>query len=122
MRDDSEHLFPHVVAVDTVDVETVEHLGCRGHPRLLVVDRSNSSIDESGRRWLAEIMADRSEHHDDLSRAIQIVDPRSRLIDNEQCMDPHVPLGMPLGLLLAADERVDFWKQTLDHSKVERQL
>ena len=121
MRDDAEHLLADVVAVDRVDVEPVEHRGCRLDARLFVIDRSDPSVDERGRRRLAEIVADGAEHHDDLPGAIEVVDPRARLIDHQQRVDPDVALGMPLRLLLASDERVDLREEPLDDAEIERE-
>ena len=106
VRDDAEHLAADVVAADRVDVEPIEQPRRRRDARLLVIDRSDPAVDERGRRRLAEIVADRAEHHRDLLRAIEVVDARARLVDDHQRVHPDVALGMPLGLLRAADERL----------------
>ena len=61
--------------------------------------------------------ADRAEHHGDLLRPRQIVDARSRLIDDLQRVHPHVALRMPLRLLRAADEREQLGEQPFDRRR-----
>ena len=39
----------------------------------------------------------------DLLRIVEVVDALARLVDDQQRVDPDVALGMPLGLLRAAD-------------------
>ena len=56
---------------------------------------------------LAQIVAHRAEHDRDLLRVVEVVDPLPRFVDDEQRVDPDVALGVPLGLLRAADERVE---------------
>ena len=51
----------------------------------------------------------------------QIVDPRARLVDDQQRVDPDVAFGMPLRLLRAADERLQLRKQPLDDAELERE-
>ena len=53
----------------------------------------------------------------DLLRMVEIVDPRARLVDHEQGVDPDVPLGMPLRLLRTADQRVELREQPLDRRR-----
>ena len=72
-------------------------------PGLFVIHRSDAAVAEGGRRRLAEIVAHRAEHDGDLLGMRQVVDPRPRLVDHHQRVDPDVPFGMPLRLLRAAD-------------------
>ena len=39
---------------------------------------------------------------------VEVVDARARLVDHHQRVHPDVPFGMPLRLLRAADERLQF--------------
>ena len=61
-----EHLRAHVVAVDRVDVQPIEHGRRRRDARLLVIERSDAAVDERRRRRLAEVVADGAEHHGEL--------------------------------------------------------
>ena len=94
-------------------VQSVEHGGRRRDARLLVIDRSDAAVEERGRRWLAEIVAHRPEHHDRLPRPVEIVDARPRFVDDEQRVHPDVTFGVPLGFLLASDQRVNFGEQAV---------
>ena len=58
------------------------------------------------------------EHDRDLLRAIEIVDAPPRLIDDLQRVDPDVALGMPFGLLRAADERLQLGEQPRDDAEL----
>ena len=59
-----------------VDVQPIEQRRRRRDARLLVIERADAAVDERRRRRLAEVVADRAEHHRDLPRVIEIVDPR----------------------------------------------
>src|SRR5262245_2974295 len=122
MRDDAEHVLPNVVAVDAVDVQAIEDGGRWRDACLLMVDRSNPSVDERGGQRLAEIVANRANHDDNLPSPIEIVDSGPRLIDHEQRVNPDITFGMPFGLLFAADEGVNFGEHAFDDAEIERKL
>ena len=103
--DEADDLRAHVEAVDAVDVESIQQRERRLDARLLMVDRSDPPVDHGCRRRLAEVMADGAEHHRRQPRPIEVAVQLARLVDHHQRVDPHVPFGMPLRLLLAADER-----------------
>jgi hypothetical protein len=86
-----------------------------------MVERSDAPLDDGGRRRLAKIVRDCAEHHNQLIRTIEIVDPVPRLIDHHQRMNPHVTFRVPLGLLWASDERFQLGEQLIDHAELERQ-
>ena len=121
VRDQAEHLAPHVVAVDGADVQPVEERGGGGHAHLLVVQRPDAAVQVRRGRRLAEVVADGAEHHRELPRARQIADPPPRLIDHEQGMDPDVAFRMPLRLLRAVDQRRQFREQPVDHPQIPRE-
>ena len=89
-----------------VDVQPIEQRCGRLDAGLLVIERADAAVDDRGRRRLAEVVAHRAEHHRDQPRAIEVAVQRARAssITISVC-DPDVALGMPLRLLLAADER-----------------
>jgi len=97
MRHQPAHLSLHVVPVDGMDVQPIEQREGRFHAGLLVVVRSDASVDERGGGRLAEVVADGAEHHRHLLAARQIVDHPARLVDDQQRVDPDVALGMPVG-------------------------
>ena len=110
-----------VVAVERVDVQPIEKRGCGRDALLLVIDRADPAVDERRRRRLAEVVADRAEHDREPLRTRQVVDARARLVDDLQRVHPDVAFGMPLGLLRAADERVQLGKEPFDDAEVERE-
>ena len=121
LRGDAEHLPADVVAVERVDVEAIEKRAGRRDALLLVIERSDAAVDELRRRRLAEIVADRAEHHRELLRPRQIVDARARPIDHLQVVHPDVAFGMPLRLLRTAGERLQLGKQLRDHAEIHRE-
>ncbi len=121
LRRHAEHLMPHVVAVDRVDVQPIEKRRGRRDALFLVIDRADAAVEKRGRRRLAEVVRQRAEHDRDGLRPRQIVDSRSRLIDDLQRVHPDVTLRMPLRFLLAADEREELGEQPLDDAEIERQ-
>ncbi len=70
---------------------------------------------------LAEVVADRAEHHREAARAVEVVNRRSHLVDDHQRVHPDVALGMPLGLLRAAGERRHFRDERGDDPELEAQ-
>ncbi len=122
LRGEAEHGATHVVAVEGVDVEAVEERRGRCHAAFFVSRRPDASVFEDRERRFAEIVAQRAEHHGHRAPAIEVVDPLAGLIDHEQRMHPHIAFGVPLRFLLAADERLQFGKQLVDHAEVERKL
>src|SRR4026207_1862755 len=122
MRDDSEDLLANVIPVDAVKIQSIEDGGRRRHTGLLVVDRCNPAINECGGRRFPEIVTHGTNHHDNLPGAIEILNSGSRLIADEQRMNPDITFRVPLGLLFAPDERVNLREETFDDPEVERQL
>ena len=72
---------------------------------------------ERGRRRLAEVVADRAEHHGDRAAADRGRRSLARLVDHHQRVRPHVAFGMPLRLLLAADERPHLGQHAVDRRR-----
>ena len=66
-------------------------------------------------------MADGAQHHGNRLRPRQIVDARPRAVDDLQCMYPDVAFGMPLRLLFAARERLQFGKELGHDAKLHRE-
>ena len=62
MRDEAEHLQTHVVAIDGVDVQTIEKRRGWFDARFLVAERTNAPIGECRRRRFSEVVAHRAEH------------------------------------------------------------
>ncbi len=58
------------------------------------------------------------EHDRESARAVEIVDARPRLVDHHQRVHPDVALGMPLGLLRAADQRRHFREERARRRRV----
>ncbi len=121
MRDESEHLAPHIFAVDRMNVEPVEERRRRFDPFFLVIHRADPAVEECRRRGLAEIMRHCAEHDDELVGAVEVVDARARLVDHLERVHPHVSFRMPFGLLHAAHERLQLWKQLIHDAQLERQ-
>jgi len=121
MRDDAEDLLAHVVAVDGVNVEPIEDGSGGSHARLLVIDRSDPSVDESRGRRFPQIVADGTQHHDDLPRMIEVVDSAAGLVDHHERVDPDISFGVPFRLLLASHQRVDLREHAADDAQVERE-
>ena len=121
MRDQSEHLAAHVLAVDRMHVQAIEKGRGWRHALLLVVHRPDPAVDERRGRRLSEVVRHRPEHDDELIGAIEIVDPLARLIDDLQRVHPDVALRVPLGLLCATHERFQLWKQLIDDAEFQRE-
>ncbi len=121
LGDHAEHLRAHVVAVDGLDAKPVQKGSRRRHPLLLVIHRSDPSVDERRGRRLSQVVTDRAEHDGDLLRTRQVVDAQARLVNHLQRVDPDIALRMPLGFLLAAHERAQLGKELLDDAEVQRQ-
>ena len=121
VRDEAEHLPADVLAVDRMDVEAIEKRGGGRDAFFLVIDRADAAVEERGCRRLSEIVGHRAEHHDELIRAIEIVDALPRLVDHLQRVHPHVAFRMPFRLLLASDERLQLRKQLVDDAELQRQ-
>jgi hypothetical protein len=121
MRHQPHDLTAHVVAADRVDVEPIEEPECRLDAGLLVIGRADAPVDERGRRWLAEVVADGTEHHRNALGAVETQALRHGFVHHHQRMDPHVALGVPFRLLLAADEWQKLWQQHRDDTQIERE-
>ncbi len=121
MRDEPGNLPAHVEAVDGVDVQTIEQRHRWLHAGLLVIEGPDAAIDHRGRRRLPEVVADGAEHDGDEARAIEIAVQRPRRVDHHQRVRPDVAFGMPLGLLLAPDERQQLRENPFDDAEIERQ-
>ena len=119
--DDAEDLLPHVVPLDRSHVQPVEEARRRRHPLLLVIDRADATVEKGRRGGFAEVVAHGAQHHHEPLGPGQVVHSRARLVDHLQRVNPDIALGMPLRLLRAADERVQFGKQPFDDAQVERQ-
>ena len=119
--DHAQHFTADVVPKQRMHVQTIQQRRRRPHAGLLMLQRSNPPVDECCRCRFAKIVADRAEHERDLLRIGQIVDLLARLVDDQERVNPHVAFRMPRGLLRAADQRVQFWKQPLDDSELECQ-
>ena len=104
-----------------MDVEAVEKSGGRRDAFFLVIQRADAAVDQRGRRGLAEVVRHGAEHDDQLIGVVEIVDAPPRLVDHHQRMHPHVAFRMPLGFLLAPDERLQLRKQLIDDAKLERE-
>ena len=117
VRDDASHLPRDIVTADRLDVQAVEQRGGWRDAGLLVIDGSNAAIEKRGRRRLAEVVAHGAEHDGQLPRAVEVVDPRARLVDDEQRVHPDVSLRVPLRLLRAADERLQLRKEPIDRRR-----
>ena len=77
----------------------------------------NAVVDGFPRSWHnAPSITDR------LPRPVEIVDALARFVDDEQGVHPDVTFGVPLGFLLASDERLELGKQSLDHAELQREL
>src|SRR5262245_22418220 len=63
-------------------------------------------------------MRDGSEHDGGRPSTIETLETFARFIDDHQRVNPDVAFGMPLRLLLAADERVHFRPESFDHADV----
>ena len=122
LRHQPDHLMTDVIAVHGVNIQTVQERMRRFDAGLLVVARADPPVDERRRGRLAEVVTDGAEHDRDLLRSLEIVDPRPRLIDDQQRVHPHIALGMPLWFLLAADQRFQLGEQLVDDTERERQL
>ena len=66
MRDDAEHLPPNVDTIHAVDVETIEERRGRRHAAFLVPDGTDAAVEEGGGRGLPKVVADGTQHDDDL--------------------------------------------------------
>ncbi len=93
----------------------------RRHAGRLVAARSDVAVDERRRRRLAEVVGDGAEHHRQRAAAIEPVEALAGAVDDHQRVHPHVALRVPLGILLAADQRLQLRPQLVDHAEVERQ-
>ena len=85
-----------------------------------MIPGANPTIDELGGGRFAEVVADRAQHHGDLLGVRQVVDTCAGLVDHQHRMDPDITLWMPLGLLFAADERLEFREQLVNDAQFER--
>ncbi len=117
LGDEADDLPAHVEAVDGVDVQPIEQRLGRLDAGLLVIERADAAVDERRRRRLAEVVADGAEHHRDQPRPIEVaVRARASSITISVC-DPDVAFGVPLRLLLAADERPHLGQHAIDRRR-----
>ena len=86
-----------------------------------MIHRSDAAVNHRGGGRLAEIVAYRPEHDRNLLRPGQIADAAARLVDHLQGVHPHIALWMPLRLLGAPRQRLQFRKQLGDHAELHRQ-
>ena len=105
-----------------VDVQPIEQRLGRLDAGLLVIERADAAVDERRGRRLAEVVADRAEHHGDAAAADRgrRSAARASSITISVC-DPDVAFGMPLRLLLAADQRPHLGQHAIDDAEVERE-
>ena len=74
--------------------------------RLLVAARADPAVLEARRRRLAEVVAQRAEHHGEWrGRSCEVGDQRRRLVDDLERVVPHVALGVPARVLRRVRER-----------------
>ena len=99
--------------------EPVEQRQRRLDAGLLVVVRPDSPVDERRGGRLAEVVAHGAEHQRHLLAARQIVDHRARLVDDQQRVRSRRRPRVPLGLLLAADQRVHLGEEPRHHADLE---
>ena len=118
MRDESDHLLAHVEAIDRVHVQSIEQADRRRDASLLVIERSDPSVDERRGRRLAKVVADGAEHHREQARSIEVVIRLAGAIDHHQRVNPHVAFGMPFRFLWATDQRMQLGEQLLDHTEI----
>ena len=118
--DKAEHLSACVLAINRMNVEPVEKRGGGRDSFLLVIYRADAAVEEGRCRRLPEIVGDRAKHHDELIRAIQVVDALPRLVDDLQRVHPHVAFRMPFRFLLAPDKCLQLWKQLVDDAELQR--
>ena len=90
-----------------------------GDAGFLVADRSDAAVEKRRRGRLAEVVAHRAEHDDHLLGVRPRASMRcARLVDDHERVDPDVPFGVPLGLLLAADQRRHLRPQPLHDAQL----
>ncbi len=94
-----ENLAADVVAVPRVDCPTVEKGRGRMKPRLLVAAGTKAPLLEAGGGGLAEVVAERGQHHGQGARVVEIGDEAGGLVHALEGVRPHVAFGMPLGIL-----------------------
>ena len=121
VRDQSEHLAAHILAVYRMHVQAIEKGRRWRHALLFVVHRPDPAVDERRGCGLSEVVRYRPKHDDELIGAIEIADPLARLIDDLQRVHPDVSLRVPLGLLNATHERFQLWKELIDHTQFQRE-
>ena len=83
--------------------------------------KAQPPVGDGAYRRLAKVVSDRPDEHRNLLRSWQAVDASSRLVDHLERMHPDIPFGVPLRFLRAADERVQFGEELLDHAEFERE-
>jgi hypothetical protein len=118
MGDDAEDLRAHVDAVDAVDVEPIEKGRRRRDAGFLMSDRSDAAVEKRRRGGLAEIVTHGAEHDDHLLGTTEWRDGLARPVDDHERVDPDVPFGVPLRLLLTIDQRRHFRPQPLHDAQL----
>src|SRR5436309_191897 len=90
----SDYLGAHVVSVQCVNVQSIEKSVRWLGSGFFVLARTKTAVYERGRRWFAEVMTKRSQHNSHLPWIIQVVDKRTRAIDNQASVNKDIALRM----------------------------
>ncbi len=81
MRDEPEHLLADVVAVDRLDIQSIQKRGGGCDALLFVIHRANAAVDDRRRCRFTEVVTDGPEHDGQLLWSLEIIDdghaPRS---------------------------------------------
>src|SRR4029453_3840081 len=108
VRDEADDLRSNVEAIDGVDVQPVEYRYGWLNAGLLVIERSDAPVHDSGGRRLAEIVAKSAEHQGRQARAIEIAVQFARFVHHHERVRPDVTFRVPLRFLFAPDRREQF--------------
>jgi hypothetical protein len=86
-----------------------------------MTDRSDAAVRERRGQRFAEVVRDGAQHDGGRLGAAQTLEALPRFVDHQQRMNPDVAFGMPLRLLLAADEGVHLRPEPFDHADFTRE-
>src|SRR6185295_1723120 len=99
-----DHLRPHVVAIQRVNIEPREEALRRRRARFFMPTRTPATFEKLSRGWFAKVVGNSSEHHRDLFGVREIFNQLSSSICYQLRMNKDVAFRMPLLILRYVNE------------------
>ena len=91
-----------------MDVESIKKPFCGSNTGLLVSARADPTLFHFGGGGFSEVVTQGPQHHREGARLIEVIDQESGFVDAQKRVRPHIPLGMPFGILGGGGQRDEF--------------